>query len=233
MTNRDINLMAPNTTTIPFTESDFDKAQSLNFTGNINSNSFKTIITFNLESDKSSQNCFYAYNVFPLFDNNYLTVALNKLPFNYRLFSQAGTYVNNALWNFALAPYQSLVTDTENNDSFLEARVVNINKIAELHSFLVQLKNKDVEESEISGMKELFLKVDELIDNNDILSIDDLIISFISLEFSFQFHISLLASTLKVKSLIKKRYLAYQNAVRLGEKIMSTEDVLLTLHGLE
>ena len=82
-------------------------------------------------------------------------------------------------------------------------------------------------------MKELFLKVDELIDNNDILSIDDLIISFISLEFSFQFHISLLASTLKVKSLIKKRYLAYQNAVRLGEKIMSTEDVLLTLHGLE
>ena len=30
MTNRDINLMAPNTTTIPFTESDFDKAQSLN-----------------------------------------------------------------------------------------------------------------------------------------------------------------------------------------------------------
>ncbi len=227
------NILEPNTSTSPFTDYYFNKSQDLNLSGNNTSNFFKTIVSFGFEPANSFNNCGFAYNVFPLFDNNYFAVVLNKLSINYRLFSANGVFLNKPMWDFAFDPCRTMLSDTENNDSILETRVINVNKITELHSFLIQLKNKDIEEMEITGMKDLFLKVDELIDNNDFLSLDDFIISFISLEFSFQFHISLLASTLKVKNILKKRNIAFQNAIKLGEQIMSTEEVLLTLQGLE
>ena len=86
---------------------------------------------------------------------------------------------------------------------------------------------------EILRMKDIYLTIDSLIDCNDIQAIDDLIISFISLEFSFQYHICLLASTLKIKESLKNRNELYTNAVMLGEKLMTREDTRLTLQGLE
>jgi len=188
-------------------------------------------VGFELEGNNQI-NYYSTYNVLPLINNNYLSLFLKKLPFNYRIYSAEGTYINMESLNFIFNLIQPDETDSENNDSILEISLINIEKLSSIHSFLTQLKKKDNEDNEISGMKDIFLRVDEFVDLKDYNSIDELIRSFISLDFSFQFHISLLASTLRIKQLVNNRTKLVENALIVGASLMTDEELQLTLQGL-
>lgn len=194
---------------------------------------FHNVISFGFEQENNPISFYAAYKVLPLLNNSYLSLYLRKLPFNYRIYSSEGTYTNKESWNFNLNLNILDEFDSENNDSIMEVSLINIDRIASNHSFLTQLMKKDNEVDDISGMKDIFLKIDELIDIQDYNSIDDLITSFISLDFSFQFHISLLASTLKIKQTLGNRIKLFKNAISVGASLMTEEELQLTLQGLD
>lgn len=231
MSNNTLNTEV-NSETLPFSNY-LNKLQKSIETEVDTSKFFDSLVSFEFDTANALISYYPVYSVMPLFDNNYLTVFQKKMLFNYRMCSAVSTYLNVASWNIVFDLNKTDEFDFDNSDALLEARVININRISELHIFLVGLKQKDDEAHEISGMKALFLKIDELIDNNDFPAIDDFILSFISLDFSFQFHISLLASTLKMKSSLNNRAKLFENSMLLGSKLMTKEELQLTLQGLE
>lgn len=199
------------------------------------SNTFSYLTNIHSFTDEKKNSLFESnlvYNVLPLSDNNYLSIFLRKLTYNYRIYSSVGTYLYNASWNFIFDLHETDKSSSENNDSILEVRLVNIERLSTIHAFLAQLTTKDNEVNDISGMKDIFLKIDELIDYKEFTLIDDLIRSFIGLDFSFQFHVSLLASTLIIKDNLINRTELFENAIRVGH-YLPEEERQLTLQGLE
>lgn len=166
-------------------------------------------------------------------NNNYISIFLKELPFNYEMFLPQVFLVNSEFSISESSNVSQAEKNTENNTVLLKIRLTNIEKISSIHSFIVHIKGMDNSETEIEGMKEVFLKIDELIDKNDYFSINELITSFISSEFSFQFHISLLASTLPNKEKISNRPLLFSNTIKVGKTLMPESEVMSTLQGLE
>jgi len=176
---------------------------------------------------------YYSTNkLLTLIDNNFISISYKKYPVNYRIFLSNGTFFKKESFETIINLNTLNEIDSENNDSILTVSLTNIEKLGAIHSFLVQLKTKDNVENEIMGMKEIYLKVDELIDKKDYHSIDELIKFFINLDFSFQFHISLLASTLKIKQILSNRFTLVENALKEGEKVLTKAELNSTLKGL-
>lgn len=176
---------------------------------------------------------YYSTNrILTLIDNNFISISYKKYPVNYRIFLSDGTFFKKESFETIINLNTLNEIDSENNDSILTVSLTNIEKLGTIHSFLAQLKTKDNVENEIMGMKEIYLKVDELIDKKDYHSIDELIKFFINLDFSFQFHISLLASTLKIKQILSNRFTLVENALKEGEKVLTKAELKSTLKGL-
>jgi hypothetical protein len=191
---------------------------------------FHNIISFGFENDiYNSVNDYTTCKILQLSNNTYLSLFLKKLSYNWRIFSSEGMYIKKENLDFVSNIKKQEELDTENNDSIIEVHLINIERLSSIHLFLANLKMKDNEADDIMGMKDIFLKVDELADNRDYISIDDLISSFISFDFSFQFHISLLTATYNIKDNIKNRVGLYENALKEGIKFLSKVELESTL----
>jgi hypothetical protein len=232
MTNSIINIPT-NTQSLPSTAYFFISPKNKIETNSNIFSYFQKIVTFGFEPVDAITNFNSANNVLQIIDNNYLSIFLRKLTYNSEIYSSIGTIINKANWNYIFDLTEIDNSDSENNGSIIELSLVNIERLSEIHSFLTHLKTKDNELDEITGMKEIILKIDDLIDNKDFNLIDNMITSFISLDFSFQFNVSLIACTLVIKEHLSNRIKLFENAKLLSRNLMSEDELQLTLQGLE